>query len=280
MKAALIPFTPVLGDVSGNINRLAEAAEKTEGDILLFPELAASGYLLERLVRDAAVSPKDSLWDPIRQISRTKEIVIGAAVRQSHCYYNASLVFSAGELVFLHKKIYLPTYGMFDEARYFCSGESLPVYNGVLGKTGILICEDAWHPALAYAVYAAGAEHVLVPSASPARGFSQERTGILSSRKSWKNRLEVYAESFAQQYHYVNLNTVEDGVTFGGESFTVLPGGGLREESPGDPFIYDIIPEDFSRAAQRGGPWQDEQFQLNLRLFNDADISRREKEKP
>ncbi len=255
-------------------------AEQTEADLLLFPELAASGYLLERLVRDAAVTPRDSLWDPIREISRTKEIVIGAAVRESHCYYNASLVFSGGDLVFVHKKIYLPTYGMFDEARYFCSGESLPVYRGALGKTAILICEDAWHPALAYAVYAAGAEHVLVPSASPSRGFSEEGTGDLSSRKSWKKRLEVYAESFAQQYHYVNLSTVEDGVTFGGESFTVLPGGGLREEPTGESFIYDIVPKDFSRAAQRGGPWQDEQFQLNLRLFNDADISRRGQDTP
>lgn len=266
---ALVPFRPVLGDPGANIAAMAEEVEKQDSaELVLFPELSTSGYLLERLVREASLKIDDALFKPLLDLSQKKEIVFGAAIREGHCFYNATLAFSGGEVIHVHRKVYLPTYGMFDEGRYFCTGGSMTAYDGVLGKTAVLVCEDAWHPALAYAHFARGVEHVLVPSASPSRGISSGSIESLSSREGWKRRLHTYAESFGQYYYYVNLNTVEDGVTFGGETFVVSPVGTLHaDEKPGKTYLYGVDEEEFIIAAQRGGPFQDERFPLNLDII-------------
>lgn len=229
-RVLCIPFVPVLGVKSRNLALLADlaariAASDTRPDVVVLPELALSGYLLESLTGEVAL-----LDTELAEIARTlaangapahTEWVVGLPLREAGEIYNCAVVFCGGEVRHIHRKLFLPTYGMFDEARYFARGTQLSTFDGALGKTALLVCEDAWHMELAFAVSAANADAVIVISASPARGLTQANEFTSSSR--WRHRLQTFAESYGQKYVYCNRGGVEDGVLFDGTSFVFDP---------------------------------------------------------
>jgi predicted amidohydrolase len=132
----------------------------------------------------------------------------------------------------MQRKLFLPTYGMFDEARYFTRGADFTFYSGALGKTAILICEDAWHLELAYAASVARADAVVVISSSPARGYSVN-PGFNSTR-FWRNRLQTCVLSYGQNYVYSNRGGVEDGIMYDGSNFVIDSGANFlpHQETP------------------------------------------------
>ena len=221
-----LPYSAVLGDSTANrsrILRFAEvvAASASQPDLVVLPELALSGYLLESLSGEVAVSASEleELASDLAQsgVSPAVEWVIGVPLREGNFVFNAAAVLSGGKIRHIHRKLFLPTYGMFDEARYFDRGSDFAAYDGVLGRTAILICEDAWHPELAHLASVARAEAVLVISASPARGID-DRDEFASTR-NWRHRLGTYAEVYGQEYVYCNRSGVEDGVLYDGTCF-------------------------------------------------------------
>ena len=120
---------------------------------------------------------------------------------------------------------------MFDEARYFSRGNNLMSYEGALGKTAILICEDAWHMELAYAAAETRAEHVVVISSSPARGYVSGGAAF-DSTLTWQNRLRVFADSYGQNFIYCNRSGVEDGILYDGTCFAFDSDGSMISEAP------------------------------------------------
>ncbi len=225
-----IPFVPVLGAKLRNLSLLSGLAQRVAAsqekyDVVVLPELALSGYLLESLVSEAALEKSDLLEIAgMLQASGAgaqTEWVMGLPLREAGEIYNCAAVFRGGEVCHIHRKLYLPTYGMFDEARYFARGAELSTFEGALGRTAILICEDAWHMELAFAVSAKKADAVIVISASPARGLTQDAQFASSAR--WRHRLQTFAESYGQKYIYCNRSGVEDGVLFDGTSFVFDP---------------------------------------------------------
>lgn len=272
VSIAAIPFQPKLGQVPENLQKIEEqidSALERQCKTVLFPELASCGYLLENLVAEAAVSAKDSLFDGIRKKSRFADICLGAVLRDGHRHYNAALFFRDGDLYHIHKKIYLPTYGMFDEGRYFTPGESLRTFDSALGKTAILICEDAWHPALVYAAYSQKVENVLILSASPDRGLDSGGSEP-DSFGMWESRLLVYAQSFGCRFIYLNLGGVEDGIRFGGRVIIASPLLVEKEWKREDIVYTTIENEELTRAALLGGPFQEENFALNARILKQS----------
>lgn len=225
-----IPFVPVLGAKSRNLTLLSELAERIAAsaekpDVVVLPELALSGYLLESLVSEVALV--ESELSEIANILAGSgvpahtEWVIGLPLREAGEIYNCAVVFRGGEVRHIHRKLFLPTYGMFDESRYLARGTELTTFEGALGRTALLICEDAWHMELAFAVSAKKADAVIVISASPARGLTQAAEFTSSAR--WRHRLQTFAESYGQKYVYCNRGGVEDGVLFDGTSFVFDP---------------------------------------------------------
>src|SRR5438128_12566271 len=104
-------------------------------------------------------------------LSTDLDIVVGAVVEEpDHRYFNASLYFSNGELAHLHRKVYLPTYGMFDEQRYLAPGDRFRSFKTPFGRAGILICEDIWHLSSPYILSLEGADPIICPSGRPGRG--------------------------------------------------------------------------------------------------------------
>jgi len=227
-RVLTIPFAPILGDTRRNEASLVALAESIAGlehqpDIVVFPELALSGYLLESLTSEVAleIDQIEALAQKLAEcgMPRATECIIGFPLREQAAVFNAAAVLKNGHILHLQKKLFLPTYGMFDEGRYFARGQDLVYYAGHLGKTGILICEDAWHPELAFEASKSGAAAVIVISASPARGL-RPSPGFASS-ENWRHRLKTYAESFGQAYVYCNRSGVEDGVLFDGTNFVL-----------------------------------------------------------
>ena len=221
-----IPLSPVLADFPRNraaLIALAEAiaAAPVQPDVIVLPELALSGYLLESLSGEAAIRYEDfaELAEALAAtgVQPATEWIVSAPLRERHLVYNAAAVLAGGKVKHIHRKLFLPTYGMFDEARYFDRGTEFSVYDGKLGKTGILICEDAWHPELAHLASVAGAESVIVISASPARGV--DAGDEFSSSRHWRHRLQAFAEVYGQTYIYCNRAGVEDGVLYDAISF-------------------------------------------------------------
>lgn len=232
-----VPFIPCLGVKSQNtalVRTLAERIASLEEtvDLVVLPELALSGYLLESLVGEVALAPHE-LSEFAASLANTgvpahTEWILGLPLRERGEVYNAAVVIRSGKVVHIHRKLFLPTYGMFDESRYFARGVELACYEGVLGKTAVLICEDAWHVELAFAVSAQQADAVVVLSASPGRGLSPAAEFTSSAR--WRHRLQTFAESYGQRYVYCNRGGVEDGVIFDGTSFVFDP---LADYVPG-----------------------------------------------
>jgi len=274
LRIAFIPFFPRLGTTPENFKKIEDTINiclnEKKPDIIFFPELSTSGYLLENLTFSSALSVPDDIPGSLVKLSHKVEIHLGLPLIENGRIFNAHIVILNGSIVHVHRKIYLPTYGLFDEGRYFTPGASLSSYEGKLGKSAILICEDAFHPALVYSLYESGVKHLFVPSCSPARGINHNEP-FTASYMAWKKRLEVYSESFGIFCYYQNRGGSEDGVYFDGKSIFVSPNMTAVEKDTKkqneDIFYYDVNLQDLSAAYQRGGPFHDENFDLNHRLF-------------
>ncbi len=149
LRVALAQFSPRLGDLEANLTTHLDClvrARDAGADLVVFPELSLTGYHLSDQVPEVAV-PLDS--EPLRRIqhaSETIDVVVGFVEdAPGHRFHNAAAYFSAGRPAHVHRKLYLPTYGMFQEGREFAAGETLRAFDTDHGPAGLLICEDLWH---------------------------------------------------------------------------------------------------------------------------------------
>lgn len=219
MKVALIQSAPKLnrsnlGDVVSLIDQHSDA------DVVVFPELALSGYLLQdKLFEDAWNIEALSI---LASKSEQCDIAVGAALWDEGKVYNSALYFSRGKLVHIHHKNHLPTYGMFEEGRYFVAGESIRSFDTPYGKAVMAVCEDLWRAETIAAICASDAEIVYVLSASPARGFAE---GSLEIESQWEALLKATALLSHNYVVFVNRVGFEDGLGFWGGSRVITPMG-------------------------------------------------------
>jgi predicted amidohydrolase len=239
-----------LGDVASNLERMlsfAKSAEQDRVDLLLFPELALTGYGLRDLVPECAVDLDSKEMNALREASRNVAIAFGFVEEtQEHLFFNSAAYLEAGEIVHIHRKIHLPTYGLFEEGRYFAAGDSVRTFSTRLGKLGMLICEDVWHLPIPYLAALDGALAVLVLAASPTRGVGAE--GKAKNTVAWERLLMTYASSLTIFLLYANRTGFEDGVGFWGGSEIVSPSGEVivkgryhEEDSPTAELDFDLV---------------------------------------
>ena len=223
-----------LGDLPWNLDRhVAIAHEQADrgDDLVVFPELSLTGYFLKDLVPEVALRPDDALLTPIREVSRRVDVVAGFVERdgQDRCYV-ASGYWSGGQLLHVHRKVHLPTYGMFEDARFFDAGRAVRAFDTRWGRGGLLICEDLWHPMTASLLTADGATWLIGVSASPARGFtSSEQPG---STLSYERLLGTYAHLWAMPVVYCNRAGFEDGFGYAGSSCLIDVTGRIVAQAP------------------------------------------------
>jgi predicted amidohydrolase len=163
-------------------------------------------------------------------------------------FYNVAAYFAEGELRHVHRKVYLPTYGMFDEQRYFARGDQVRTFDMPWGRSALLICEDLRHPSTAYLAALDRALLIICPSSSPLRGISDGESQDDNARY-WELINRACAETFGLFLVYANRVGFEDGVGFWGGSEILDPFG--RRLAKGKYYEEDIITAELSLDAVR-----------------------------
>ncbi|GAB4495474.1 MAG: carbon-nitrogen hydrolase [Anaerolineales bacterium] len=232
---ALAQINTKLGDVAANLEKhlaLAKEAAQLGADLLVFPELSLTGYVLQDIAATVAHRPSadDSLFCPLLEASRSLDMVVGFVEEdRRYRYYIAAAYLSAGQVVHVHRKVYLPTYGIFDEKRYFAAGDCFRAFETRFGRAGMLICEDFWHVSSPYTLWLDGADLFLMTSASPGRGVTDE---ILGSAQWVQDVNRAYSGLFTSFFAHANRVGFEDGLNFFGGSTVFDPDGRKIAQSP------------------------------------------------
>jgi predicted amidohydrolase len=246
VKLAILQTKPRKGDLAENFAQLGSAfvqlaAEERPYDTIVLPEAALTGYFLEGAVYESSFEANElaerisALWRAAPGSERAPvDIVLGFYENAGGTYYNSALYLSLDsrsyEIVHVHRKMFLPTYGVFDEERFLSRGRRLDAFETRFGRAAILICEDAWHALLPTIAAIKGARLLFVPSASPGRGLS--RAGRLESVSHWRELLRSYAVEHGIYLVYAGLAGFEGGKGMTGSSMLVAPSGEIVAEAP------------------------------------------------
>ena len=227
-RVAIAQISPKLGDIQANLSLYEEQirlAVNRGADLLVFPELSLTGYFLRDMVPNVALRLSAPEIEHLKKLSRDVAFVAGIVEEgPDYRFYNAAVYFDRGEARQVHRKVYLPTYGMFDEQRYFARGDRVRAFDTRFGRVATLICEDLWHPSTVYLAALDGALAILCPSTSPLRGITEGEAQDDNARY-WERLNRFYAETFGVFMVYGNRVGFEDGVGFWGGSEIVDPFG-------------------------------------------------------
>lgn len=236
MNLALAQIATKLGDVESNLEKhlnYIKQAKEQKVDLLVFPELSLTGYVLQDLVATVAHRPteEDPVFKHLLKASRDLDLMVGFVDEDSrHRFFIAAAYLSAGKVIHVHHKVYLPTYGLFDEGRFFAWGDAVRAFDTRFGRVGMLICEDFWHASPPYLLWLDGADIMLFSSASPGRGLGDEEK-LESAR--WVERVsQAYASMFTSFIAHCNRVGFEDGLLFWGGATINDPNGELLAQGP------------------------------------------------
>jgi predicted amidohydrolase len=223
-----------LGNVEANLLRhleWIEEARQRSVDLLVFPELSLTGYRLLHLTPRVALRPEGSpVIARLAAAAGKMSVVVGFVEEDERgVLHNSALLLKDGAADLLHRKIYLPTYGIFQEERFFGRGRKLGLATLGGSRAGILICEDLWHSSLAGRLAAGGAKLLIIPSAGPGRIGSGP---LPDSQEDWE--LVTRSTALLNTCWVVYCNRVgwEEGSFYTGGSHVVRPGGELVDRGP------------------------------------------------
>jgi NAD+ synthase (glutamine-hydrolysing) len=258
MKTVLAQIAPKLGDVAANVDTHLEIlakARKQKAGLVVFPELGLTGYTLKDMVEEVALDPAA---DPLfrRLVAGTKGLsaVVGF-VEESPAdrglFYNAAAFLADGRIVHVHRKVFLPTGGLFEEAKFFAQGRDFRTFQAPFGRVGLLVCRDFLQFGSSYVHYAAGADLIICISAAPGRGVAGGEA--FETSRMWELMGEAVSFFGTAYVLYANRVGCEDGVTFAGGSYVYAPGGRLvAKASAVDPdLLVCAVDLDAVREARR-----------------------------
>jgi predicted amidohydrolase len=269
LRIGMAQFSPVLGDVNRNLEIILDFIKQAKSQgcgLVIFPENALTGYFLRDLVTEVCQAPDSEIIRTIEKESNDIDILLGF-VEQSPEFNNyiAAGYFTRGKLAHIHRKVYLPNYGMFEDMRYFAQGESISAFDAPFGRMGILICEDALHPLLSYILTMDGAIVLHVISNSPLRGMLKSESDTL---EKWEETLRFLARIYGVYITYTNRSGFEDGIHYGGNSVVFDPTGALvvrGKKGESDFVTAEINLEEVNRARTRMPLIRDENIPLAIK---------------
>ena len=246
MHAALVQFKPRKGDVAANLAMMREVFRTLASDghpapdLIVFPEAAMTGYFLEGAVYELAFTAEkvavriDEQWRASGARGAC-DVVAGFYENVEGTFHNSAIYVRCGEpggprIVHVHRKMFLPTYGVFDEERFLTRGRRLATFPTPFGSAAILICEDAWHAIMPTVAALKGARMLIIPSASPGRGLCGDNE--LESNSRWKAILSSAAAEHGVYVLYAGLVGFEGGKGMSGGTCAFSPRGDLLRTAP------------------------------------------------
>ncbi|BDG24849.1 nitrilase-related carbon-nitrogen hydrolase [Thermus thermophilus] len=238
VRHAVLQFRPEKSRLRESLARLRahlEALRPHAPQVVVLPEAALTGYFLQGGVRELALTRHELLellvgvyekvgWEGVL------DVVVGFYERDEGAYYNSAAYLELPHrVVHVHRKVFLPTYGVFDEERYLARGRRVEAFRTRFGRAALLICEDFWHSITATIAALDGAEVIYVPSASPARGF---QGGYPENVARWRTLAQAVAAEHGLYVVVASLVGFEGGKGMSGGSLVVGPDGRILAEAP------------------------------------------------
>ena len=238
VRHAVLQFRPEKSRLRESLARLRahlEALRPRAPQVVVLPEAALTGYFLQGGVRELALTRHELLellvgvyekvgWEGVL------DVVVGFYERDEGAYYNSAAYLELPHrVVHVHRKVFLPTYGVFDEERYLARGRRVEAFRTRFGRAALLICEDFWHSITATIAALDGAEVIYVPSASPARGF---QGGYAETVARWRTLAQAVAAEHGLYVVVASLVGFEGGKGMSGGSLVVGPDGRILAEAP------------------------------------------------
>lgn len=235
-RIALAQVAPRLGEVDANLELAAErlrAAAAEGAQLTVFPELALTGYLLQDLVPEVAMRADDPRLAELSRSVPGMLVSIGLVEEtDDHRYCNSAVLLRGGERIGLHRKLYLPTYGLFDESRFTSTGDRIRAISvgEPLGRVGLSVCEDFWHASVPMLQALDGASLLVNLAAGPARAPGS--VAGLQAIAGWHKMQDTYALLGTVAVAFCNRVGNEEGLTFWGGSRLLGPSGAVIAEGP------------------------------------------------
>ncbi len=254
LRITLAQIAPRLGDVDANLARHAEiiaTAREAGAGLVVFPELGLTGYLLQDLAGEVAMRLDDPRLAALAaETAGCSAVVSFVEESGDHRLFIAAALLEDGRIRHVHRKIHLPTYGLFDERRFFAPGDALRAVPSRLGVgVGLAVCEDFWHLGTAHVLALDGAQLLVNVSSSPGRDLAASHAEGLGTAASWRALLRTYAQLTTSVVVFCNRVGVDESITFWGGSEVIGPTGETIARAP----LYDeaIVHADVALADIR-----------------------------
>ena len=230
LRIALAQMAPVLGALDDNIARhheTLEAARAGGAGLVVFPELGLTGYQLQDLAAEVAMRADDPRLAGLAAAAGGMSAVVSFVEEaDDHRLFISAALLEEGEVRFVHRKLFLPTYGLFDERRFFAAGDRLRAVESRLGvRLGIAVCEDFWHLAVPETLALDGAQILINVSSSPGRDLAAIHEVGLGTAASWRNLMRTYAQLTTSFLVFCNRVGMDETVSFWGGSEVIAPSG-------------------------------------------------------
>jgi predicted amidohydrolase len=277
LRIALAQMAPSLGALSDNIARHREilaAARSGGAGLVVFPELGLTGYQLQDLAAEVAMRDDDPRLRELAAAAAGMSAIVSFVEESSdHRLFISAALLEDGEVRFVHRKLFLPTYGLFDERRFFAAGDRLRAVDSRLGvRLGLAVCEDFWHLAVPETLALDGAQILINVSSSPGRDLAALHEVGLGTAASWRNLMRTYAQLTTSFVIFCNRVGVDETISFWGGSEVIAPSGDaiftaplfdeglhfvdielgeVRRERIGLPLLRDERPELHMRELRR-----------------------------
>jgi predicted amidohydrolase len=240
LRIALAQLAPRLGDVEANLARhveVLEAARAEGAGLVVFPELGLTGYLLQDLAGEVAMRLDDPRLASLAAATAGLSAVVSFVEESGdHRLFIAAALIEDGRIRHVHRKVHLPTYGLFDERRFFAPGDAIRAVASRLGVgVGLAVCEDFWHLGTAQVLALDGAQLLVNVSSSPGRDLAATHAEGLGTAASWRALLRTYAQLTTSVVVFCNRVGVDESITFWGGSEIIGPAGETIARAP----LYD-----------------------------------------
>lgn len=237
LRIALAQLAPRLGDLEANLARHAEVIGTARGEgagLIVFPELGLTGYLLQDLAAEVAMRLDDPRLAALAaETAGCSAVVSFVEESADHRLFIAAALLEDGRLRHVHRKVHLPTYGLFDERRFFAPGDVIRAVPSRLGVgIGVAVCEDFWHLGTAQVLALDGAQLLVNVSASPGRDLATTHPEGLGTAASWRALLRTYAQLTTSIVVFCNRVGVDESISFWGGSEVIGPAGDTVARAP------------------------------------------------
>jgi predicted amidohydrolase len=273
LRIALAQIAPRLGQLDENLARhhelLADARARGAG-LVVFPELGLTGYLLQDLSAEVAMRLDDPRLAHLAAATEGLSAVVSFVEESGdHRLFIAAALLEDGEIRHVHRKVHLPTYGLFDERRFFAAGDLLRAVPSRLGVgVGLAVCEDFWHLSVPQLLALDGGQVLINVSSSPGRDLAATNEVGLGTATSWWTLMRAYAQLTTSFVVFCNRVGVDESISFWGGSEVVSPSGETLFRAPlydEGLFVVDVPLADVRRERIALPLLRDERPELQLR---------------